>query len=642
MSGLPRNPRTDSNGYYSDTVSYGWSGTVTPIKPGYTFNPSSRTYTNVTSNQSDQNYTGTLISPVALLALPDTTAATRDTIALPIYVSTDSVINLAQFVVEYDSTVIKFVDAQIGPDAFGFTSILKNSNLPFTPTFTGANKNVLIQISGGSFTGPKRKVVILKFQVIDTVGNQTPLAFDQNPSHTFLTTANLVDLKGDLLAFQNGKLTVTINRFAVFGKVLYCSTSTRPVPSVFLNLVHPEGTAKDTSDASGSYGFSNILQGSCRLTPSKNGDQRGAITGADALKVLRVLAFLEPPLTGCAFTAADVTKDGRITGADALAILRYLAFFTTNIGSTGQWAFTPPDTSFTLSANTTVNFSAVLLGDVNLSWTSGVTTSLLAMRKSETGESDQTMPASPASKATLKLSTNTESYALGDTVVVSITVSTDSVIAIAQFVVDYDSTVIQYQNAQVGSHTAGYSLLVNPNLPFSTSSQGTNKNVLVQITSPDPSTGFKGADQQVAILKFVGKAKGTSPLVFDPDPSRTFLTTLNLTDLRGSDLTFVSLQVTVPVHSPVEPPKEYRLFQNYPNPFNPSTTIRYEIPVRSHVLLSVYDVLGRKVATLVDEVKEAGRYEVLWNPSQDLPSGVYFYVLQAGSFIDTKKLVLLK
>jgi len=88
-------------------------------------------------------------------------------------------------------------------------------------------------------------------------------------------------------------------------------------------------------------------------------------------------------------------------------------------------------------------------------------------------------------------------------------------------------------------------------------------------------------------------------------------------------------------------PDDFLLSQNYPNPFNPSTVITYQLPVSSGVTLKVYDVLGNEVATLVDEEKSAGSYEVNFNASI-LSSGIYFYKLQAGSFSETKKLILLK
>lgn len=89
------------------------------------------------------------------------------------------------------------------------------------------------------------------------------------------------------------------------------------------------------------------------------------------------------------------------------------------------------------------------------------------------------------------------------------------------------------------------------------------------------------------------------------------------------------------------PPEAFTLLQNYPNPFNPSTSISYTIPVYSKVTLKIFDLLGKEIEMLIDEEKAAGRYEVTWNAA-DLPSGVYFYRLQAGSFAETKKMILMK
>jgi hypothetical protein len=88
-------------------------------------------------------------------------------------------------------------------------------------------------------------------------------------------------------------------------------------------------------------------------------------------------------------------------------------------------------------------------------------------------------------------------------------------------------------------------------------------------------------------------------------------------------------------------PEDFKLSQNYPNPFNPSTTISWQMPVGSWQTLKVYDLLGREVATLIDEYRPAGSYKVEFDGS-DLASGTYFYRLQAGDYIETKKLILLK
>jgi hypothetical protein len=88
-------------------------------------------------------------------------------------------------------------------------------------------------------------------------------------------------------------------------------------------------------------------------------------------------------------------------------------------------------------------------------------------------------------------------------------------------------------------------------------------------------------------------------------------------------------------------PKQFALEQNYPNPFNPSTEIRYQVSGVSDVRLEVFDMLGRKVATLVSERQAAGSYQVNFN-AVSFASGVYFYRLQAGAFVETRKMMLVR
>jgi hypothetical protein len=88
-------------------------------------------------------------------------------------------------------------------------------------------------------------------------------------------------------------------------------------------------------------------------------------------------------------------------------------------------------------------------------------------------------------------------------------------------------------------------------------------------------------------------------------------------------------------------PMQFILYNNYPNPFNPSTKIKFSIPKLSHVTLKIFDVLGKEAAVLVNEEKIPGEYEIEINAA-NLSNGVYFYQLKAGSFIETKKMLLLK
>jgi subtilisin-like proprotein convertase family protein len=148
---------------------------------------------------------------------------------------------------------------------------------------------------------------------------------------------------------------------------------------------------------------------------------------------------------------------------------------------------------------------------------------------------------------------------------------------------------------------------------------------------------------------FTGYFKPDNPLnVFNGiDPYGDWI--LTVTDnYSGNDgiLSSWSLIITYDGATDVETntelyPDRFVLEQNYPNPFNPSTTIKYSISQISSVTLKVYDVLGNEVAILDNEEKSAGIYEVKFNGS-NLSSGIYFYKLQAGSFIDTKKMILMK
>ena len=88
-------------------------------------------------------------------------------------------------------------------------------------------------------------------------------------------------------------------------------------------------------------------------------------------------------------------------------------------------------------------------------------------------------------------------------------------------------------------------------------------------------------------------------------------------------------------------PTVFKLEQNYPNPFNPSTIIKFAVPEKSNVLIKIYDILGGEVATLVNEELDAGWYEKSFNASA-LASGVYIYRMNAGNFISTKKMLMVK
>jgi hypothetical protein len=134
-------------------------------------------------------------------------------------------------------------------------------------------------------------------------------------------------------------------------------------------------------------------------------------------------------------------------------------------------------------------------------------------------------------------------------------------------------------------------------------------------------------------------------LTFDVDEILLNKDTINVSSSEGDFLiTFFILgkgTITAIEQNSIETPNQYELYQNFPNPFNPSTKIRYSVPQSSTIVIKVFDILGNEIETLVDEEKFIGTYELTWN-AERLPSGIYFYKLQSGSFVETKKMVLMK
>ncbi len=130
--------------------------------------------------------------------------------------------------------------------------------------------------------------------------------------------------------------------------------------------------------------------------------------------------------------------------------------------------------------------------------------------------------------------------------------------------------------------------------------------------------------------------------VVEISPSQRSSFSLNLSEYQAKIFYYGldSVTVSVPNESNFIV-KQFKLYQNYPNPFNPTTKIKYQIPKEEKVTLKVYDILGREVKTLVNEIRSEGIHEVEFNAST-LASGVYFYRISAGNYSDIKKIVLLK
>ncbi|MEW5799181.1 MAG: T9SS type A sorting domain-containing protein [Bacteroidota bacterium] len=202
-----------------------------------------------------------------------------------------------------------------------------------------------------------------------------------------------------------------------------------------------------------------------------------------------------------------------------------------------------------------------------------------------------------------------------------------------------NNTVITGNVIQGNSWGVTIQGIASPNLGDLTNADSTDNGKNVFIDNKNRDTVFALYNNTNAVIKAQNNYWGTS----NPD-------SVALVIFDSTDIGTLGRVIYTPflVHSPISSvlqnqrtPRSFTLEQNYPNPFNPKTEIRYQISEVSRVLLNVYDVLGKEVATLVNKEKVPGTYSVQFNGSA-LSSGIYFYTLRAGNFLATKKLVLVK
>ena len=200
-------------------------------------------------------------------------------------------------------------------------------------------------------------------------------------------------------------------------------------------------------------------------------------------------------------------------------------------------------------------------------------------------------------------------------------------------------TQTQVRSGSLTIDTSSYPFGGSPNsfgteISFSTPWLYTGGHLLIEIRH----SGFTGTSRSVDAI-------GTAISGYGTQFSACW--TGSYTGTSGTQGNFSVVRLTadstviVGVNEPGIVPAEYKLNQNYPNPFNPSTKISFGIPVSEFVTLKIYDVMGREVASLINESLKPGIYETQWNAGNNA-SNIYFYKLTAGNFIETKRMTLVK
>jgi len=152
---------------------------------------------------------------------------------------------------------------------------------------------------------------------------------------------------------------------------------------------------------------------------------------------------------------------------------------------------------------------------------------------------------------------------------------------------------------------------------------------------------YNGAGIQQWVVRYAGPNKFDVAKAIAVDGSNDVIVTGESLNIGATTIKYTQIPATSIEDESTRRPLEFSLWQNYPNPFNPSTTIRFDLPKAGDVTLSVYNVLGEGIEALVDEFLPAGSYKINWKP-KGLSNGVYFYRFTAGSFTQTRKLLLMK
>jgi len=298
--------------------------------------------------------------------------------------------------------------------------------------------------------------------------------------------------------------------------------------------------------------------------------------------------------------ASDANNDGVINSADALQIvLRYVGTLT-SFGK-GDWVFLPAVCSVSVACeHITTNVTALAVGDVNCD-------------------------AQPSGGWFAKEGDIAQSVVLQTGPTIKINLSEEFELPVrVKAAVGFSSVSLRFQ------YVNDAATFVGVRGPEGMASGAKDGVVALAWFSAERALNLN-ENEVLLTLRFkpTGNLKSFS-LTLDPNSQ--------VTDRRGKVITGINLEVPAAGGSTQ---MMFALAQNYPNPFNPTTAMNYQISASSFVTLRVFNLLGKEVATLVNEPQQPGVYTVRWDASE-APSGVYLYQLRAGNFKETKKLVLVR
>lgn len=525
----------------------------------------------------NKNLTANFISIVGLPVLTISKSFAAVGDSVTVSVTTKALVNLSALTLKIQYDTTKL--------SFGRTL---NLDSQVADALVGV-KNGIITVAWDNMTGVNlsdNKLFDIKFFFIGST-LPTPVTFQKS-------LCELADPSGNNIfsVYVNGSVTPGL---AIKGKVVYSNTAASPISNATVYLSSSAVLLDSTlTNSAGEYSFNGVGNGNYKLI-SKSTKPWGGVSSTDALLVRQFIAGIRTfdPLQ---FQAADVNVTNSVTSVDALLIRKRIA----NPDSTykaGDWISENPSVVVS-GSSITQNIKMCCTADVNSSFVPPL------LKSNSSIDFEQ--------KGNTKLITSE---------LLDLPVTVNQQLELGAITLFFNYPKDQFDVINISSKCSG--------LVYSAT------NGVIRIAWDDlvPVTFLNGETLITLKLKLKNSVNSVKP------PDISCLPGSEFADSKGNiigklTLNFPSINVTLKTGS-------FLLEQNFPNPFNPVTNIYYQVPLNTFVTLKVFNALGKEVKILVNEKKEAGKYNVEFN-GINLPSGVYFYQFRAGQFTDSKKLILLK
>ena len=471
-----------------------------------------------------------------------------------------------------------------------------------TPEIQLSSGEIVVGVAGVNPLEGSGHLINIVFIVTGSEGQTTPLTFSDVLLNEGSPVANTDD----------GFFTVIDNRYSISGKVgYYYDFINTPIGDVTLQLTGGI-SASTLTDNDGNYLFDDLQQTDYVLTPTKSSDIKNSITAYDAALILQNYVGMID-LAPYQMIAGDVTGNGEITPFDASFILRYTVGSVQIFPVGKEWTFVPteflinemnwhdaPDSlNFAPLYSDMIdqNFVGIIYGDASGNWNTA--------RKGATVSANFVI-AEPAESES-------------NQIIIPIEIQIKDEAFSGKLRLEYDSSEFEFISIR---NTAEITDLI-------ISHHEQNGEITIAFASP---------------ISLAQKTISLGCLFKKLSDLKSPLDNFNLLELQIDDQ--IAITTVVKNIEDATVAVDYKLFQNHPNPFNSETVIRYNLPTSSHVVIEIYNQLGQKVRTLLNQQNDAGNHQVKWNGLDDnyqpVVSGVYLYKMRAGNFTAIKKMAFVR